>query len=839
MWKQGEARSQERFLHGLLFFNDWFSTVLADNETRSQAVAAASTILTTWIELHGDRVTSPPMAYHDETTAQRLITLIALRPLLRQEDSAQIDAQVSKLMASTAALLAQDDFHATGNNHGMFQDLALLYYAIMDADSAPTLRRTYFAKAMSRLKAYFSICFTSEGVHVENTPTYHLTVSRQVANVQKIALAAGHSDAGYYERLITSAERYATHALMPNAMYPPISDTTQLDIGRGSMTKVFTGPEFAFAASRGKHGREPATRVLVLPESGYAIYRSSWSDPNASYAFFSAAYNANYHKHSDDLSFFLRSGGVDLLSESGPYSYDYQDPFSKYAYSQFAHNSLIVDAQSLPRTDQKFDKVTLTCLDEQSDGFTVEGTNARYSDTVHRRTLEIRERSGIPYIDITDIISSSTSHSYELLWNLGTEVSVVLHGQGFELFHNERKVMDLIFSANVPTAVSVLEGVKTPRPKGWRFPKFGKAVPAKVVSVKFAGSEAKLHTQIRLQDFNYNDRGLASIGSEWQRHTDEVSLNYMFRPAKGDAGRKRMAVVFSAIAEQGDFTYNYKASVDDVDISALYILDDFGDQGAYYYSDHGSLAPFRSVQNLIKNVASRHGIKLADVVTVGSSKGGAAALIHGLALPAGRIIAGAPQTRIGSFVKDPHPNILEFMTGGTSVKDVACLDDIIIGLLSAMSDSTRISIVVGAKDHHLRHHVEPLLARMAEFEGPAPSVTIIPELTHKDIGPVYRFYLTANLEQWIRSSQEEALPYVLTSNREDRSIRLNVFAPAEVVLSFRLFKGSEVVNRRSYSTARKVLFTDLPPGKYRVRVFFRLPSESEATAFTTRWIDAG
>lgn len=502
IWSSRIPRSHQRFVHGLLFLVDWYKTVLEDESTRSRAAVAAWDIVDSWSTQHEDRDLSPSMAYHDETTAQRLINLVTLNPYIEELVPGKVDA-LSRLMRSTAELLATDDFHAGGNNHGMFQDLALVYWATMCASEHDPLRMKFFEKAMARLRLYFGECFTVDGVHVENTPTYHLMIARKLDNVRTIAEAAGHPDAIFYATLIHRAEKYATHALMPDATYPPISDTQQIDIGQSGMERVFTSPEFLFAISKGKRGSKPSEKTLVLPHSGYAIYRSDWGDPDATFAFFSAAYNANYHKHSDDLSLFIRSRSIELLSESGPYSYDYKDPLSKYAYSQFAHNSLVVDGKSLPRTDDRQERVTLESVEERQDGFTVIGTNGRYDDVLHERTLEIRETAGSPEFNIVDSISASSKHEYQLLWNVGTQVSVVLHSHGFELVHKDEKMLDLAIDTTTAVAISLHEGRMRPRPLGWRFPKFGEKHPAKVISVAFKGENARLRTKIRLANFTY------------------------------------------------------------------------------------------------------------------------------------------------------------------------------------------------------------------------------------------------------------------------------------------------------------------------------------------------
>ncbi|WAP53328.1 heparinase II/III family protein [Arthrobacter sp. ATA002] len=239
---------------------------------------------------------------------------------------------------------------------------------------------------------------------------------------------------------------------------------------------------------------------------------------------FSAAYNADYHKHSDDLSLFLRSKGIDLLSESGPYGYDYKHPFSRYAYSQYSHNSLVVDGVSLPRTDGLRHKVQLVREAETETDFTVVGTNGRYPDTIHNRRLQVQENGGMPSFFLTDTIISSQPHTYQLLWNLGPDVRAHLTTNGFDLMHGAIKVLELRLEGDVPVRISLHEGEQKPRPLGWRFPRFGHAVPTQVVMIKFEGAAAELETTIRLSDFE-------RVPAEQVSSPASASLRSMTTPA--------------------------------------------------------------------------------------------------------------------------------------------------------------------------------------------------------------------------------------------------------------------------------------------------------------------
>jgi hypothetical protein len=835
LWADHSLRTRARFVHGMLFFGDWHSTVLMDPSVAQVFGEAAVRILRRWESIYGDSTLIPAVSHHDETTAQRLIQLTCLRMSL-EGLVGQTDLDwLSALALDTARLLASEGFHSGTNNHGMFQDLALLYFVVMSEVIGPEEREHLFSTATARLYSYFSTAFTSEGVHVENTPTYHLMVSKQVHAVFEILSVVGHPDVDQYRVLLARAADYATHALMPNGMYPPISDTTRQLEAPAARQNIFDRPDFVFAASAGKAGVQSANRTLVLPASGYAIYRSSWTDPDATFAFFSAAYNADYHKHSDELSFFLRSRGIDLLSEAGPYGYDYKDPLTKYAYSSFAHNCLIVDGQSLPRTDDFSHLTTLEQHEVRGDGFRVTGRTERLKDTIHRREVDISEPAGRPSIDIVDTIESSGPHTYDMLWNLGPEVEPVIHGQGFELFHAGQKVMDLHFEANVATTISLHRGETKPKYLGWRFPRFGQAVAANAVRIRFEGNGAKITTRIRLDNFTYVDRGLGEIDSAWRRFRGVRSLNYLAVPAKSASGSKNLVVVFTAIHQPGDFTYNYKNSLDSSGVNALYILDDHGDQGAYYLSDHGDRSIFDAVQALITSELSRLGLDAKNLITAGSSKGGTAAIIHGTAAGAGQIIVGAPQVRVGSFLQGPHPNILRFITGSTSSKAIESLDKVVFDAIDSLEKDTRLSIVVGEKDHHYKHHVLPL-QQYAKAQGKDIDVTVLPGLPHSEIGGVYREFLSRGVERELAGHSGSSLPYEYADIASaEGKLTVSVLARDDCELAFRLYRDADMIAKLPYGSKTISTWTGLDAGKYRVRVFYRNVTDNSVKAFTTKW----
>ncbi|WP_343317666.1 heparinase II/III family protein [Arthrobacter sp. TMP15] len=841
MWTDESDRARSRFMHGFIFFSDWSESIRTD--TSGGLAGAAADIILEWYSRYPSRPAVNTMAYHDETTAQRLINLLNVREAALPYLTDKKILLLQGIIDDTATLLESEDFHSTGNNHGMFQDLALINYSILGTWRDNRCRNSLFNLGESRIKAYFLDCFTSEGVHRENTPTYHLMICHQLKSHRDLLELISHPDVEILTSTLNRASIFATHSVMPSGKFPPVSDTTQKSLAWYAQN-LFDDPEFEYAATRGRRGSVPSDRVLVLPSSGYAIYRSSWTEKGATFAYFHAAYNADYHKHSDDLSFLLTSQGVDLLTEAGPHGYNYKDPHTLFAYGQYAHNNVVVNGKSVRRTDTHADTVHLFDNGSGKERLSVTGVTGRLHGTRHSRSVNIFEAEGETQIDLLDVIESEFGQKYELIWNLGPDVVPVVHGQGFELFHEGVKIMDALMASDIPLKISLHCGQTKPTYIGWRCPTFGVAEPNNAIVLSFGGKSAEILTKFRLKSFNYTNRGLLEVEPIWEKFQDKCSLNYSMSPATTSEGSRLLVVVFSAISGLGDFTYNYRSSLNSCPANILYILDDFGDQGAYYYSDHGDKYIYDATQNLIETKLDELGLTVDNLVTVGSSKGGTAALIHGITAGAANVFVGAPQILIGSFLEKPHPNILEFMTGGTSSKDIALLDCLVFDVANKAERFPNIHILVGERDHHYKNHVLPFVRHMAA-KSQSVDLDVRPGLPHAEIGPVFgrelqKFLSTHLLEKASDENSEETgkvSSAQISSSGSNSSISLTVNSFGGEEVSFKLYLESEVVNTVPYGVFRRYSWSNLPAGRYRVRVFLRKTHDrSSRDAFTTRWV---
>lgn len=825
LWNNHVPRKVGRKTHGWFFLRFWYAAWKELPEfSRERLKEKLRVLLPTWLGLRKDS----EMAYHDEGTAQRVMHFIIFLDTARDELDEDLVDDIDSLICEETALLATDDFYAGSNNHGMFQNVALL--VAIAYGYCPERAEQLQALSLQRLVDYFSDCFSSDGIHNENTPTYHLMVSRYLSYVIRYCDFHGAGvGIDKLRDLFEHADEYGAFALAPNNHFVPISDTKKGQVRAATVEETFGTGQMTAVLSRGKKGTLPDGRTFVSEEGGYGIYRSDWTE-EANYVFFSSAYNADYHKHPDEGSLYYYANGRELLVEAGPNGYEYSDPLTKYGFSSAAHNSLLVDGEGLPRTDGKLHQTTLRDTGSTKESLRVAGRTTRYPGVEWTRCVEVDGKTEGTRVIVTDRVVADEEHDFTFLWHIGQGLNTVVRGNAFEIFDPDydTKIGEVTFSGSSVVGVRKVHGQKHPYHQGWNFPQMGVAEPVDVIEVEFRDREVSVEWDIRSQDFALLDRGVTP-SSEWSTHYAEKPVNYLLEGVNAEGKANSLAVVFTAMAELGDFTYNYRASLQSFPGARLYILDDFGNQGAYYLASDRNLAEFRSVQSLIRTVMGELGVMDHDVIALGSSKGATAALLHGTTLGVGQVYAGAPQYRIGNFVKTPHPNVLDYVAGGTNDAAIRWLNDIAFKVLASGVRRTRITVLTGERDSHYRHHTIPLIDELRML-GYTPENLVVPGTVHAEFGNVYRGFL-ASLIRSLKKNDDVAFPSAMAHDPAKGKIGLVVSGTGESVVQIQLFRGPEKIDSLQRLTKGTAAWKISRPGEYRARIYYDDSATGERRAF--------
>ena len=347
------------------------------------------------------------------------------------------------------------------------------------------------------------------------------------------------------------------------------------------------------------------------------------------------------------------------------------------------------------------------------------------------------------------LISKSIDVKTELYLTFEGQVDLVCHGSGIEVFYGTTKILDgfcasassihTFFAAELDDLSRLPASVMALNPN----------LRKNTIVIVIEPTETCVQITFKSKNFHYTDRNLLRSTEPWRRYSKYVGLNYLFSPASTEAGSKYLVVGFSAVNQRGIFGYNYRSVSETTGANAIYLLDDFGDQGAYYLTNNRALHIYETVQSLIHELASDLQVQLSNIILIGSSKGATAALIHGLGIGDGNVFIGAPQTKIGNFLSKAHPNILEYMTGNTSQDDIDYLNDYLYNEYTKVHKSPEVTIVVGQSDHHYKGHVIPLQKHL-ENTNHRLTLEVLPGTPHHEIGKAYRSRLLDFLDKLIK-----------------------------------------------------------------------------------------
>lgn len=318
-----------------------------------------------------------------------------------------------------ADYLLNEAYYLPHENHGVFEDRALIYLALA------WKRTDWLDIGMDRVWDQWQFLFSENGVCTENSYTYQRvdkSLFLEVANVLE-KRAASEVSRRLYEGL-RKAEEFMGYALFPDGTSPPYGDS-QRDSYLGIHTQELDGV-LAYAA--GGCGPEPETTSVIYPREGYYIGREFWAEREESgrrmlrsdpmWVFLRSGFQSLTHRQADDNSFMLYARGYDVFTDSGMYSHMFRDPIRQYVRSANAHNTVIVDGKSynfLRMDYQDLCGIFHSQLDRSVGCDYVASFSRLYCGVTHiRHFLYFRTD-----ILIVDELTSENEHRYSQLFHCG------------------------------------------------------------------------------------------------------------------------------------------------------------------------------------------------------------------------------------------------------------------------------------------------------------------------------------------------------------------------------------------------------------------------------------
>lgn len=195
-------------------------------------------------------------------------------------------------------------------------------------------------------------------------------------------------------------------------------------------------------------------------------------------------------------------------------------------------------------------------------------------------------------------------------------------------------------------------------------------------------------------------------------YESNVPIKYVFEAGKGH--NDHLMIIFSASnANEVDELnkYDYLEDLKNIDCNKLFIIDTYGPKGCYYLGFNLNFEVETSIASLISYISNIINVPFKNIITVGTNKGGTAALYYGLKYNVGNIIVGNPHIRIADFILKHTKVTAEYLLGFNPSKfDIEKLNNIIINQLNKKVIS-KISILSGVSPI-IRTHTDLLIKEL-------------------------------------------------------------------------------------------------------------------------------
>lgn len=193
-----------------------------------------------------------------------------------------------------------------------------------------------------------------------------------------------------------------------------------------------------------------------------------------------------------------------------------------------------------------------------------------------------------------------------------------------------------------------------------------------------------------------------------QEKTYKNGVKYIFKDNKSD----KLLVVFSGIG--GD--YNYRRSLSNSSWDQLYIKDSWASGLSYYLYEDGDNHPERLTSEFIEAFLRSH--NYVTVSSLGSSKGGAAAIYFGLKHKFDEIYSGACQFRVGNYMGIFHKEdgyYPKLMGGIPEEIGIPLLNDKYEKMIENCTNcKTIIHLIYSTEEHTFIDDIEPLIRKLDE-----------------------------------------------------------------------------------------------------------------------------
>lgn len=423
-----------------------------------------------------------PLMWNDHVASNRIIAILLFNDYSTQYIKPKDTQQkiINKILKDSILYLASPYNYKQKHNHGIFQDFALLISSeyLLDKEK----QKVYSTIALDRFAQQVRDTYDDKGVHLENSPGYHLAITDLLNNFVLYAKKLNLTIDSKTLNKVKLANENKYFFVLNNGNVPPVGDSTY-----GSYDDF----------------NQQDDQVMISQDAGYVIFKDK-----TYYLLMRTQSISNVHAHQDQLSFIYEVQKDLIISEPG--FLDYSSSMENiFVHSPKAHNTVYFEDPK--KTNYYFNKVLNNEQFFYCQIFSVDKSISR--DFLLDKKLKI--------LMIQDIINNDNEKKLFEILNLSSEVVQVKNEKNWQEIEmiNKHKYYIGSFQDEDYIGANILYGSKKPYFGGWRTVPYNNLIPSYALLIPLEKKKNIKFTRIisrnPIESFSHKNNSVAmTIGKD-------------------------------------------------------------------------------------------------------------------------------------------------------------------------------------------------------------------------------------------------------------------------------------------------------------------------------------
>jgi hypothetical protein len=292
---------------------------------REQFYDLARDSILAWAKFEKSAWLNRGFLWNDHAVATRIRTLADFWSIYRRRPDfrPEIAQLIWEFAARSGALLAKPDQYTFATNHGVMQNIALWQLSL----AFPALPKSeeYKQLALSRLQGEISFYVAPDGAILEHSADYHAFGLYLFGMALRYTTLLHVNPPAEWDQKYEKARQFYLEIRRPDGSLPPFGDTA-VGLRHKAMQLTTKDDHGLYVPLATSELGWPPDPIGLYPISGYAIL---WDDvarqahEDVSQTVLAWSYFTGHgHKHADEPSVLLWSGGQEWWTNSGYWPYD-------------------------------------------------------------------------------------------------------------------------------------------------------------------------------------------------------------------------------------------------------------------------------------------------------------------------------------------------------------------------------------------------------------------------------------------------------------------------------------------------------------------------------------